>query len=287
MVNPTYWSNKNVLVTGHTGFKGSWLCHWLIDMGASVTGYALPPEDSESLFNVLGLKSRLNSIVGDLKDTDTLKHTIESFAPDVIFHLAAQSLVLTSYTDPIETFNTNVMGTANLLEALRGYVKPCDVIVVTSDKCYLNLGDGKPFTEADSLGGLDPYSASKAAAEIVTTSYRHSFFNDSDSKVRIASARAGNVIGGGDNAPNRLVPDIVRAWINDEPIEVRNPNAIRPWQHVLEPLSGYLLLAEKLRGDHDLAKAWNFGPTAQTTLSVGDILDSIQTLWPDLKLRCR
>ncbi len=284
MVDPAYWNNKKVLVTGHTGFKGSWLCHWLVNLGAEVTGYALPPTEDQKLFELLNLENRLDSIDGNLNDREALQRLVRGSSPDVIFHLAAQSLVLTSFENPLETFNTNIIGTANLLDALRSYNKDCDVIVVTSDKCYQNKEDHKQYIETDPLGGIDPYSASKAGAEIVTASYRNSFFQGDESLIRVASARAGNVIGGGDWALNRLIPDVVRARIAAESVKVRHPGAIRPWQHVLEPLSGYLLLAERLRTEPAFARAWNFGPTAQVTTTVADVLESLRKLWPDLKL---
>lgn len=284
MVDPAYWNNKKVLVTGHTGFKGSWLCHWLVNLGAEVTGYALPPTENQKLFELLNLENRLDSIDGNLNDPEALQRLVKDSSPDVIFHLAAQSLVLASFESPLETFSTNIIGTANLLDALRSYNKDCDVIVVTSDKCYQNKEDHKQYIETDPLGGIDPYSASKAGAEIVTASYRNSFFQGDESLIRVASARAGNVIGGGDWALNRLIPDVVRARITAESVKVRHPGAIRPWQHVLEPLSGYLLLAERLRTEPDFARAWNFGPTAQVTTTVADVLESLRKLWPDLKL---
>jgi CDP-glucose 4,6-dehydratase len=213
-----------------------------------------------------------------------MQRLVRGSSPDVIFHLAAQSLVLTSFEQPLETLSTNIIGTANLLEVLRSYNKTCDVIVVTSDKCYQNREDHKQHIETDHLGGVDPYSASKACAEIVTASYRNSFFSGDKSLIRVASARAGNVIGGGDWALNRLMPDVVRARIAAEPVKVRHPGAIRPWQHVLEPLFGYLLLAERLRTKPAFAKAWNFGPTVEVTTTVADVLESLKKLWPDLKL---
>ena len=284
MVDPAYWKNKKVLVTGHTGFKGSWLCHWLVNLGADVTGYALPPTEDQKLFELLNLRNRLNSINGNLNDREAMQRLVRGSSPDVIFHLAAQSLVLTSFEQPLETLSTNIIGTANLLDALRSYNKTCDVIVVTSDKCYQNREGHKQHIETDHLGGVDPYSASKACAEIVTASYRNSFFSGDKSLIRVASARAGNVIGGGDWALNRLMPDVVRARIAAEPVKVRHPGAIRPWQHVLEPLFGYLLLAERLRTKPAFAKAWNFGPTVEVTTTVADVLESLKKLWPDLKL---
>lgn len=284
MVDPAYWKNKKVLVTGHTGFKGSWLCHWLVNLGADVTGYALPPTEDQKLFELLNLRNRLNSFNGNLNDREAMQRLVRGSSPDVIFHLAAQSLVLTSFEQPLETLSTNIIGTANLLEVLRSYNKTCDVIVVTSDKCYQNREGHKQHIETDHLGGVDPYSASKACAEIVTASYRNSFFSGDKSLIRVASARAGNVIGGGDWALNRLMPDVVRARIAAEPVKVRHPGAIRPWQHVLEPLFGYLLLAERLRTKPAFAKAWNFGPTVEVTTTVADVLESLKKLWPDLKL---
>lgn len=248
-----------VFVTGHTGFKGSWLTEWLVTLGATVTGYALDPPTTPNLFDALGLDSRIKHVVADLRDRDRLVAEIQASRPSVIFHLAARALVLRAYAEPRDTFETNVMGTVNVLEAARACPSVRAVVVVTSDKVYQNPETGTLFREDDPLGGRDPYGASKAAAEIVTAAYRESFFGDG---AAIASVRAGNVIGGGDWAPDRIIPDSVRALVAGEPIVVRNPDAIRPWQHVLEPLSGYLQLGALLLDQGSrYAGAWNFGPT--------------------------
>lgn len=269
-------------MTGHTGFKGSWLCHWLLGMGAEVSGYSLSPTKPDSMYASIHLADRMRSNIGDLADRARLQAMLEDASPDIIFHLAAQPLVLASYTDPVTTFATNIMGTINLLEAVRDLNRSCDLVIVTSDKCYLNREDRRHYSEEDQLGGVDPYSASKACAEIVTASYRSSFFSSGSRGVRIkvASARAGNVIGGGDWANDRLLPDVVRAWVKRSTLVVRNPDAIRPWQHVLEPLSGYLLLAERMNKQDGFEKAWNFGP--DESMAVGQLLELAQRHWSDL-----
>jgi len=255
------YGSGRVFVTGHTGFKGSWLTEWLADLGADVTGYALDPPTTPSLFDALGLRSRIRHVIGDVCDRDRLVAEVQAAAPSVLFHLAAQALVRRAYASAHETFETNVMGTVNVLEAVRSCPSVRSVVIVTTDKVYENTETGILFREGDALGGTDPYGASKAAAELVTAAYRASFFGNG---VAIASARAGNVIGGGDWAPDRIIPDSVRALIAREPIIVRNPDAVRPWQHVLEPLSGYLRLGALLldEGSH-YAGAWNFGPTEE------------------------
>jgi CDP-glucose 4,6-dehydratase len=273
---------KSVFITGHNGFKGSWLTAWLVSLGAEVFGYSLEPESHEVLFDHL----RLGHIVkrdgrGDIRDAGALAQAILSSQPDYIFHLAAQPLVRASYRKPRETFETNVLGTVNLLEALVGYPKRCSVVVVTTDKCYENKEWLHAYREEDPMGGYDPYSASKGCAELVTAAYRSSFFSGSDSLVRVASARAGNVIGGGDWAPERIVPDIVRSVKSGEPVSVRNRQATRPWQHVLEPISGYLWLAAHL-GNPDICgydpelfcSAFNFGPQLESNRSVSQLVES-------------
>jgi len=255
------YSGRSVLVTGHTGFKGAWLSEWLTYLGAQVTGYALDPPTQPSLFDAIGLRSRVKHVVADVRDVDRLTAEVQAAQPSVIFHLAARALVLRAYQEPRDTFETNVMGTVNVLEAARACPSVRGVVVVTSDKSYQNPETGHAFRETDPVGGRDPYGASKACAEIVTAAYRESFFADG---AAIASVRAGNVIGGGDWAPDRIIPDSVRALTAGEPIVVRNPDAIRPWQHVLEPLSGYLRLGSLLLSEgHDHAGPWNFGPTDQ------------------------
>jgi CDP-glucose 4,6-dehydratase len=256
------YRGRKVLVTGHTGFKGAWLAEWLTTLGAEVTGYALDPPTQPNLFDALDLGARVDHVVADIRDRDRVVAEVRAAQPSVIFHLAAQALVRRAYAEPHETFETNVMGTVNVLEAARACPSVRAVVVVTSDKCYLNLETGRPFRETDAMGGRDPYSASKGCAELVTAAYRASYFADG---AAVASARAGNVMGGGDWAADRIVPDCVRALAAGEPIVVRNPDAVRPWQHVLEPLSGYLWLAAlMLRDGHRHDGPWNFGPTETT-----------------------
>jgi CDP-glucose 4,6-dehydratase len=276
------YAGKKVFVTGHTGFKGSWLCEWLLQLGAEITGYSLPPEAKPALFNQLGLKSRLNHIIGDIRDTAKLKRVLQKARPDFVFHLAAQPLVRESYTQPVETFETNLMGTVNLLEALRGLKRPCAAVFITTDKCYENREHHRGYREEDCLGGHDPYSASKAAAEIAISSWRRSFFQNHP--VKIASVRAGNVIGGGDWATDRIVPDSIRALQKNLPVPVRNKIATRPWQHVLEPLGGYLWLGAKLPGletnDDKFCSAFNFGPSREANRTVRELVEEILKHWP-------
>lgn len=267
---------RRVLVTGHTGFKGSWLTLWLAELGAHVTGYALQAADL-SMFRALELEKSCESLQRDVRDVDELTNVIDRTRPDVVFHLAAQSLVLSSYQDPLSTVQTNVLGTANLLEALRRIGRPCVVVIVTSDKCYENREWVYAYRENEAMGGHDVYSMSKGAAELVVASYRRSFF--SETEIRVASARAGNVIGGGDWAENRIVPDAIRALSRGAVIDVRNPHAIRPWQHVLEPLGGYLLLASRLAEDSAFADAWNFGPFPDDTRTVEELVDRVISAW--------
>jgi CDP-glucose 4,6-dehydratase len=255
------YRGRGAFITGHTGFKGAWLSEWLTNLGAEVTGYALDPPTEPNLFDAVGLRSRVKHVVADVRDVSRLVAEVQAAQPSVIFHLAARALVLRAYQEPRDTFETNVMGTVNVLEAARACPSVRAVVVVTSDKSYLNPDTGRAFRESDPVGGRDPYGASKACAEIVTAAYRESFFTDG---AAIASVRAGNVIGGGDWAPDRIIPDSVRALTAGEPIVVRNPDAIRPWQHVLEPLSGYLRLGARLLSDgRNFAGPWNFGPTDQ------------------------
>lgn len=283
------YRGKRVLVTGHTGFKGSWLCEWLLTLGADVHGLALVPDTEPSLFVQLALGERVHHRIGDIRNLQTLEKTLASSAPDIVFHLAAQPLVRRSYQEPLATFETNVMGTANLLEAIRLAGRPCAVVVVTSDKCYENLETEHAYRETDALGGYDCYSASKAAAEIVASAYRRSFFRSGEGRIRLATARAGNVIGGGDWAADRIVPDCIRHLQRGEAVPVRNPRATRPWQHVLEPLGGYLLLGTRLMagetfGDsghaHSSEAAFNFGPGPGTDRPVGDLVEEVLKHWP-------
>jgi len=281
------YSGKRVLVTGHTGFKGAWLCEWLLGLGADVHGLALPPL-KPSLFETLALAGRIHHNALDIRDAAALAEKMREMRPDFIFHLAAQALVRASYREPVPTFATNTLGTTHLLEAVRVSALPCAIVVVTTDKCYENDGRARSFKESDPLGGHDPYSASKAAAEIVVASYRDSFFSHG-ADVALASARAGNVIGGGDWAEDRLVPDCVRALSEGKPIPVRNPDFTRPWQHVLEPLGGYLLLGARLEEARRkksaaeiarFAQAFNFGPEPAANRSVRDLVDEVLRHWP-------
>ena len=271
---------RKILLTGHTGFKGSWLALWLTQLGAEVSGMALPPDTSPSHWNLLKLP--LPSDIADINDGAAVKKTMQRVKPELVIHLAAQPLVRPSYQDPILTWQTNVMGTANVLEACRFQESVRAILVITTDKVYENNDAGQQFTESDPLGGHDPYSASKAACELVVQSYRRSFF--AQKNVLLASARAGNVIGGGDWARDRLIPDIVRATHARPPLVIRYPSAIRPWQHVLDSLSGYLCLAHRLLlQETDKATAWNFGPNPEQCSSVSDVLAQMSLHWPDLR----
>jgi CDP-glucose 4,6-dehydratase len=275
------YSGVSVGLTGHSGFKGAWLALMLRSFGARVHGISLePPSDRPNLFDECDLANQLEtSTIGDIRNAQSLMNWIHETAPEIVFHLAAQSLVRQSYVTPSETFDTNVMGLVNLLEAVRKQPSVRAVVVVTTDKCYANEGGGREFQEKDPLGGADPYSASKAAAELVTASYRRSYF-ECEGHCLIASARAGNVIGGGDWAENRLVPDIIRALSSERPIVLRNPNSIRPWQHVLEPLSGYLKIGGRLlAGDTVAADAWNIGPVASDQWTVQQIAEHLISCW--------
>ncbi|MFZ1704660.1 MAG: CDP-glucose 4,6-dehydratase [Saprospiraceae bacterium] len=277
------YRDKKVFLTGHTGFKGSWLLVWLHSLGAKVKGYALAPENSEDLYNQINGDGLCESVIADIRDKDRLKEEIISFQPDFIFHLAAQPLVRLSYELPVYTFEVNTLGTAYVLDALRYVEKACNVIIITTDKVYENKEWHYPYRENDRLGGYDPYSASKATAELVVGSFQNSFFNKKEyarHKKSISSARAGNVIGGGDWAKDRIIPDIVRALQQNKNIEVRNPYAVRPWQHVIEPLSGYLLLGQKLVEDPiKYAEAWNFGPVQDDTFTVQDLVKEAISVW--------
>jgi CDP-glucose 4,6-dehydratase len=278
-----FWRGKKVFLTGHTGFKGSWLSLWLQAMGAEVTGYSLEPPTSPSLFRAAAVASGMQSILGDVRDFGHLKEALAASEPEIVFHLAAQSLVRASYADPLLTYATNVMGTAHLLQAVRQTPSVAAVVVITTDKCYESLGSERGYREEDSLGGHDPYSSSKACAELVVAAYRSSFFETGSydgRRVAVASARAGNVIGGGDWAEDRLIPDIVKAVAAGTLVKIRNPNATRPWQHVLEPLRGYLMLGEKLCADGPtFASAWNFGPDAADVQPVRWIVENIVSTW--------
>jgi len=271
-MNPlaSIFSGRSILLTGHTGFKGSWLALWLQQLGAKVTGIALPPNTTPALFELANVADGMESHFSDIRDAAHLASLVRSCKPEIVFHLAAQPLVRASYRDPLGTFSSNIMGTAHLLDALRGLESVRVVVTITTDKVYHNLEHPYPYRETDALGGHDPYSASKAASEIVIASYRDAFF--ASQGVAVASARAGNVIGGGDWSEDRLIPDAIRAWQNGYPINIRHPQSIRPWQHVLEPLHGYLTLAETLWKHPGLAGPFNFGPTPHEAASVREIV---------------
>jgi CDP-glucose 4,6-dehydratase len=284
MIDRKFWKGKQVFITGHTGFKGSWLCLWLSRLGADVTGYALEPPTKPSLFELAKVNKLVTSVRGDVRNGKKLAACLREAKPDIVFHLAAQPLVRDSYLRPVDTYETNVMGTVNILEAIRLHGGTVRAFVnVTTDKVYENRENRRAYKESEPLGGFDPYSNSKACSELVTAAYRSSFFNPDDykkHKVAIATARAGNVIGGGDWAMDRIVPDCIKAIMAGKPVVVRNPHAIRPWQHVLEPLSGYLCLAEKLyKGGPKYNGSWNFGPAGRDCWSVEDLVRSICRLW--------
>jgi CDP-glucose 4,6-dehydratase len=283
MPSRSFWKGRSVLLTGHTGFKGSWLSLWLDALGANVTGYALEPPTQPSLFEQARVAGVVNSIFADIRDFPRLKAAIDECRPDVIIHMAAQSVVRRGYEDPIETYSSNVMGTVNVLEAVRQLKHPCVFVNVTSDKCYANQEWIWGYRENEPMGGRDPYSNSKGCAELVTTAYRESFFSSASIKdhgVALASARAGNAVGGGDWTSDQLIPDLVRAFLAGHPCLIRNPSAIRPWQFVLEPLRGYLVLAERLAEDPArFASGWNFGPAEGDAQPVSWIADELTRLW--------
>lgn len=274
-VNPDFWRGKRVFITGHTGFKGGWLALWLQAMGAELHGYALDPPTTNNLFTAARVSEAMaSSVIADIRDVDNLHSALQATQPEIVFHLAAQSLVRYSYAEPLETYEVNVMGTVNLYEAVRATPSVQAIVNVTSDKCYENREWNWGYRENEAMGGADPYSSSKGCVELVTTAYRQSFFGDSG--VALASARAGNVIGGGDWAKDRLIPDIFLAMDRGETLKIRSPNSTRPWQHVLEPLSGYLLLAERLCIDGtDYANPWNFGPAEEDSKSVAWLVEGI------------
>lgn len=278
VISSSFWKDKRVLVTGHTGFKGSWLSLWLQALQAKVYGFSLPPSKNLSLFESAEVERGMGNTIADIRNFDLIYDAIKVFQPEIVIHMAAQAIVRTSYEDPIETFSTNVMGTVNLLEVARLNCSLKGIINVTSDKCYQNKEWIWGYRENDSMGGYDPYSSSKACSELVTDAYRQSFFREKG--VNLASARAGNVIGGGDWASDRLIPDILAAFEKKEPVVIRNPSAFRPWQHVLEPLSGYLILAEKLYcGEDEFSEGWNFGPVAEDVRSVTWIVKRMSEMW--------
>ena len=283
VADPSFWLGKRVLLTGHTGFKGAWLALWLTDLGAEVTGFSLPPPTAPSLFETARVSELVRHVPGDVRDLASLSETMKTARPEIVIHMAAQSLVRLSYDQPAETYDINVMGTVNVLEAVRRVGGVRAVVCVTSDKCYENRETNQAYVESDAMGGYDPYSSSKGCAELVTSAYRRSFFNpdkQGEHGAGVASGRAGNVIGGGDWAKDRLVPDLMRAFSTGTRPVIRFPGAIRPWQHVLEPLSGYLLIAERLyEGKAGAAEGWNFGPDENDAKPVGWIADTLSRVW--------
>ncbi|MGX7004347.1 CDP-glucose 4,6-dehydratase [Caballeronia sp. KNU42] len=285
MVDQAFWRGKKVFLTGHTGFKGSWLTLWLQALGARVTGFALSPDTSPNLFTLGRVEDGIESIIGDIRDRALLAKAMKDASPDIVIHMAAQPLVRESYVTPVETYETNVMGTVHVLDAIRQAPGVRSVVIVTTDKCYENREWEWGYRENEAMGGYDPYSSSKGCAELVTSAYRNSFFNPATYAkhgVAVASGRAGNVIGGGDWAADRLIPDIMRAISRGETVNIRNPHAIRPWQHVLEPLSGYLILAERLYTDGPhFADAWNFGPNDSDAQPVQAIVERLTSQWGD------
>lgn len=279
MIDQAFWKGRRVFLTGHTGFKGAWMVLLLRSLGAEVTGFALPPESKWGLFEIAGVANDVEHRIGDIRNLGALRVAIAEARPSIVIHMAAQSLVRMSYEEPIETYETNVMGTVHVLDTVRRASGIEAVVVVTSDKCYENAGLVQDFRESDAMGGHDPYSSSKGCAELVTAAYRDSFFRARGS-ARVASARAGNVIGGGDWARDRLVPDMMRAFMADEIVRIRYPSAIRPWQHVLDPLLGYLTLAQHLvDGVDDYAEGWNFGPGSESEVSVSMLVERLARRW--------
>ena len=281
-MNPDFWRRKKVFLTGHTGFKGSWMSLWLHSLDAEVIGYSLAPPTQPNLYDLADVEKGMESIRGDVLDLEHLRRAVRDHRPEIVFHLAAQSLVRRSYEDPVGTYATNVLGTVHILDAVRAVPSVRSIVIVTSDKCYENCGDQRAYRESDRLDGADPYSSSKAAAEMVTSAFRKSFFAPAknETAIGVASARAGNVIGGGDWGADRLIPDVMRAILDGRNLLIRHPQAVRPWQHVLEPVSGYLTLAEKLWHQPErFSESWNFGPNESDTLSVSTLLDCLGQLW--------
>jgi len=283
-MDPAFWDSKRVFMTGHTGFKGGWLSLWLQQLGANLTGYSLSPPTSPSLFELAYVADGMHSVIGDIRDSENLLSAMQNAKPEIVIHMAAQPLVRQSYIDPVETYSTNVMGTVYLFEAIKKTPTVRSVVNVTTDKCYENNEWIWPYREDEPMGGYDPYSNSKGCSELVTSSYRNSYFNAAnyhEHGVALASARSGNVIGGGDWAVDRLLPDILSAFVQKTPAIIRNPNAIRPWQHVLDPLRGYLTLAEKLHAADGInfAQAFNFGPSSEDAKSVEWAVNKLASLW--------
>jgi CDP-glucose 4,6-dehydratase len=287
VIDATFWRGRRVLLTGHTGFKGAWTTLLLHSLGAELAGFALPPEHEDGLFSVAGVANDLLHRTGDITDPAALIVLLAEFRPEIVIHMAAQSLVRRSYTQPVETYATNVLGTVHVLESIRHVDSVRAAVIVSSDKCYENVGLERGYHEADPLGGSDPYSNSKACAELVTLSYRRSYFSDSAGP-QIASARAGNVIGGGDWSADRLVPDAVRAFSRNETLQIRNARSVRPWQHVLDPVLGYLRLAERLYDNgSSFAESWNFGPGPSSEVTVGEVADHLARRWGGNANWCR
>jgi CDP-glucose 4,6-dehydratase len=278
-VNPSFWKGKKVYLTGHTGFKGSWMSLWLQSMGAIVKGYSLEPNTTPNLFTVANVGTAMDSEIGDIRDLNQISKSMSNFNPDILIHMAAQPLVRLSYLEPVDTYTTNVIGTVNVLEAARNCLNLKAIVSVTTDKCYENKEWDWGYRESEPMGGHDPYSSSKGCAELVISAYRRSFFSESNT-ASLASARAGNVIGGGDWSDDRLIPDILRSFEKSKPVIVRNPLSTRPWQHVLEPISGYMVLAENLfENSSDFSGGWNFGPKVDDCKSVNWILDKMVEKW--------
>ena len=276
MIDSEFWNNKKVFLTGHTGFKGSWLSIWLKKLNVNLKGYSLSPNTEDNLFEICDLKSKMNSVIGDIRNYNQLKDEILNFEPEIVIHMAAQPLVRYSYENPIETYSTNVMGTLNLLDICKNCKSIKSILVITTDKCYENIEIKRGYSESDPMGGYDPYSSSKGCCELLVSSFRRSYFNKNKSP-GIATARAGNVVGGGDWSKDRLLPDILQSFKDQKEIKIRNPKAIRPWQHVLEPLSAYLILTEMLYKHGDkFSGPWNFGPYFSNCKSVEDITKYIQ-----------
>jgi CDP-glucose 4,6-dehydratase len=280
-VSPDFWRSKKVLLTGHTGFKGGWMSLWLQRLGAQVVGFSLPPDTKPNFVELARVLDSMESVIGDIRVADSISQLLRRAQPDIVIHMAAQALVRRSYAEPVSTFATNLQGTVNLLEATRGVDAVRAVLVVTSDKCYENDGSSQSYAEDAPLGGSDPYSSSKACAEIATAAYRRSFFSRAETQApAVATVRAGNVIGGGDWALDRVVPDAIRAFSSRQPVRLRYPRASRPWQHVLDPLHGYLLLIERLVEDGArFAEAWNFGPATERTTTVAELISNMARRW--------
>jgi len=290
VINPQFWKGKKVFLTGHTGFKGSWMSLWLQKLGVNLIGFSESIPTEPSLCKLTNIQEKMISIFGDIRKYSDLEEILREHKPEIIIHMAAQSLVKKSYEDPMKTFTTNIMGTVNIFESIRQIGNPCIILNVTSDKCYENIGKTLAYTETDPIGGYDPYSSSKGCSELITSSYRNSFFNSksTESKISLASVRAGNVIGGGDWSENRLVPDIMKGVLNKEKIKIRNPDSVRPWQFVLEPLHGYLLLIEKLaENSSEYDQAWNFGPNEKESRSVSFLIQKLAEGWgKEIQIEC-